>query len=50
MFMLNACLYYTVLPVLCSIVITCWGRADLLALSGCFLCPWLGKALECMNL
>ena len=29
------CLYYTVLSVPCSLVITCWERADLLALFVC---------------
>ena len=32
LFMFHVCLYYTVLSVPCSIVITCWERADLLAL------------------
>ena len=31
-FMFHVCLYYTVLSVPCSIVITCWERADLLVL------------------
>ena len=30
--MLHICLCYTVLSVLCSLVVTCWERADLLAL------------------
>ena len=32
LFMFHICLYYTVLPVPCSLVITCWERVDLLAL------------------
>ena len=32
LFMFHVCLYYTVMPVHCSLVITCWERADLLAL------------------
>ena len=32
LFMFHVCLYYTVESVPCSLVITCWERADLLAL------------------
>ena len=32
LFMFHACLYYTVLSVPCSLVISCLERADLLAL------------------
>ena len=31
-FMIHVCLCYTVLSVPCSLVITCWEKADLLAL------------------
>ena len=50
LFMLQVCLCYTVLSVSCSIVITCWDRAGLLALlCGMFPCvlslshivPWV---------
>ena len=37
--MLHVCLYYTVLSVPCILVITCWKRADLLALL-CVMFPW----------
>ena len=30
--MFHVCLCYAVLSVLCSLVVTCWERADLLAL------------------
>ena len=32
-FIFHDCLCYAVISVLCSIVITCWEKADLLALS-----------------
>ena len=32
LFMFHVCLYYTVLSVPCSLMITSWKRADLLAL------------------
>ena len=32
LFMFHVCLYHTVLSVHCSLVITCWESADLLAL------------------
>ena len=32
LFMFHVCLYYAVLSVPCSLVITCWERVDLLAL------------------
>ena len=32
LFMFHACLYYTVLSVPCSLVITCWESTGLLAL------------------
>ena len=32
LFMFDVCLYYTVLPVLCSLLTTYWEIADLLAL------------------
>ena len=38
LFMFHVCLYYTVLFVPCSFVITCWEKADLLALS-CVMIP-----------
>ena len=37
LFVFRVCLCYTVLCVLCSLVITCWERTDLLA----FLCVML---------
>ena len=40
--MLQICLYYTVLGVPCSLVITCWGRSDLFALlCVVFPCPFV---------
>ena len=33
LFMFHVCLCYAVLSVRCSLVITCWERADILALS-----------------
>ena len=32
LFMLNICLRYVILSVSCSLVVTCWERADLMAL------------------
>ena len=32
LFMLHVCIYFIVLSVPCSIVLTCWERADLLSL------------------
>ena len=32
LFMFHVCFYYTVLSVPCSLVITCWERADLFGL------------------
>ena len=37
LFMFHVCLYYRVLSIPCSLVITCWGRADLL----CVMVPYV---------
>ena len=38
LFLFHVCLYYTALSVTCSLVITCWEKADLLALL-CLMIP-----------
>ena len=38
--MFHSCLYYTIVSVPCSLVITCWERADLLALL-CMMFPYV---------
>ena len=53
LFMSHVCLYSTVLSVPCSLAVTCWERADLLALlyvmcSCVFVTPGSGVVFDCI--